>query len=92
MGKNTTDSFRDYEKVRNLNEIILSSIEEWVRVVDRDYNVKFANKALQEEFGDLTGKKCYEFWDGTVPCKECVSEIVRQEGSSRQREVEWQKG
>lgn len=84
------DSLREIERIRNLNEIILDNIDEWIRVVDRNYTVVFVNKAMQEAFGDVKGTKCYEFWGGMIPCQECISKIVRQDRSSQQREVEKQ--
>jgi len=75
---------------RRFYKIILDNIIEWVRVVDSNYNVTFANKALQEELGDVKGTKCYEFWGGMVPCEGCISAIARREHSGRQREVERQ--
>jgi PAS domain S-box-containing protein len=84
------DFAKDPEKIKYFSETILSSMDEWVRIVDSHHNVIFANKAMQTALGNITGTKCYEFWEGTIPCKECVSALARQEISAGQREVKRQ--
>ena len=68
-----------YKNKDNINEIILNSVNEYIRVVDRKYNVIFENSPMQEHLGVTKGKKCFEFWEGKEPCKGCVSASVRKE-------------
>jgi PAS domain S-box-containing protein len=75
-------------KTENLNEIILNSVNEYVRVVDRKYNVVYENTPMQEHLGITKGKKCFEFWKEKEPCKDCVSALVRENCLERIREVE----
>ena len=76
------------ERTENLNEIILNSVNEYVRVVDRKYNVVFENTPIQEHLGTTKGKKCFEFWKENEPCRECVSALVRENCTDSIREVE----
>ncbi len=76
------------EKNDNLNEIILNSISEYIRVVDRKYKVLFENAPMQTDLGKTEGKKCYEFWGEQEPCQNCVSATARKEFSPKIREVE----
>ena len=75
------------ERTENINEIILNSVNEYIRVVDRKYNVVFENSPMQEHLGITKGKKCFEFWGEKEPCRDCVSASVRKHGSERIREV-----
>ena len=79
---------KNLQKTDNLNEIILNSVNEYIRVVDKQYNVIFENTPMQEHLGKTEGKKCYEFWKETAPCENCVSATVRDDRSERIREVE----
>jgi len=76
------------ERSENLNEIILNSVNEYIRVVDRKYNVIFENAPMREQVGTTKGKKCFEFWKEKEPCKDCVSASVRKNCSERIREVD----
>jgi len=39
---------------------ILEAMEDGIYVIKDDYTVEFMNKAMTEDFGEGTGKKCYE--------------------------------
>jgi hypothetical protein len=56
-------------------------------VVDRKQNVVFENTPIKKHLGTTKGKKCFEFWGEKEPCKECVSDSVRKDGSEKIREV-----
>ena len=79
---------KDIEKNKNLNEIILNSVNEYIRVVDKKHKVLFENLPMQESYGRNEGKKCYEFWGEQEPCENCVSAATRKEFSPKIREVE----
>jgi sigma-B regulation protein RsbU (phosphoserine phosphatase) len=55
-------------------ENILDGMKDWVRVIDLEDNIVYANKAMKDELGsEVEGKKCYEFIGRTIPCEYCVS-------------------
>lgn len=74
------------DKENKRYETILNSVNEYVRVVNRNYDVVFENSPMQKEFGGTRGKKCYAFWNGNRPCQNCVSEKVRGDYEVRIRE------
>ncbi len=41
---------------------ILSSMEDGVYIVDREYNIQYINSHLKRQFGPVKGKKCYEYF------------------------------
>jgi len=57
-----------------LNYQVLESMADWVRVIDYDGNILYANKAMKDFVGeDLVGVKCYEACGKCDPCGFCIS-------------------
>ncbi|QQY79506.1 sigma-B regulation protein RsbU (phosphoserine phosphatase) [Keratinibaculum paraultunense] len=75
IGKKHIDSIGKMLKEYNaLNFHVLESMADWVRVVDYDGNILYANKAMKESLGDnIVGKKCYEVYVNKEPCGFCIS-------------------
>ncbi|NSW91556.1 MAG: SpoIIE family protein phosphatase [Firmicutes bacterium] len=47
---------------------------DWVRVLDLDCNIIYINKAMAEHMKvPVIGKKCYEAFNRSEPCENCVS-------------------
>ncbi|MBF0593276.1 MAG: PAS domain S-box protein [Nitrospirae bacterium] len=60
----------------NLNGI-MGTIEDGIYIVNRSHDIEFANMAILREFGEVNGRKCYEYLhDRTVPCPLCKNEEV----------------
>lgn len=56
---------------------ILDILNDGVYVINRDYEVEYANPAFIREFGPVGTKKCYEYLcEGSRPCPECRVEEV----------------
>ena len=57
---------------------ILDSIDEAVYIVDpNNYEILYINKNLRKLFGDTTGKKCYEAFQGLeFPCAFCTNKYI----------------
>lgn len=70
-----------------LNYHVLESMADWVRLVDFDGTVLYANESMKKALGsDLVGKKCYETTGKTKRCNFCISkrsiinnEVVQKE-------------
>ena len=70
-----------------LNLNVLESMADWVRVVDYDGNVLYANKAMREALGEeILNEKCYYVHENKAPCGFCISkrsirtnEVVQKE-------------
>lgn len=55
-------------------EDIINGMNDWVRVLDLDCNIVYANKAMEDALmKPIVGKKCYEAFDKQEPCENCVS-------------------
>ena len=70
-----------------LNYHVLESMADWVRLVDHDGNILYANEAMKKALGyDIVGKKCYEPTGKTRRCDFCIArrsiinnEVVQKE-------------
>ena len=59
-------------------EDILNGMYDWVRVIDRDHNVIYMNRAMSEGLGvHHLGKKCYEVLGRSEPLPELHLQEVR---------------
>ncbi|QWR77970.1 PAS domain S-box protein [Candidatus Magnetomonas plexicatena] len=56
---------------------ILDIMEDGVYIVTKDHDIEFINKALANEFGEVNGRKCYEYFhDKTEQCSWCKNDDV----------------
>ena len=65
-----------------LNYHVLESMADWVRLVDYEGNILYANEAMKRALGyDIIGKKCYEASGKTKKCDFCIAKrsIVNNE-------------
>lgn len=73
------------EKYKNigLNRLgIVDGMIDWVRVVDKNNTVLYANKKMQEDLGEeIIGKKCYEVLCRNNRCEYCISGTTLEDGS-----------
>jgi sigma-B regulation protein RsbU (phosphoserine phosphatase) len=59
---------------RHFVEDIVDGMLDWVRVIDRDNNVIYMNKAMSDGLGGpQTGLKCYQILGRSEPCINCIS-------------------
>lgn len=73
-----------------LNESQIEIVEgmiDWVRVVDNNNIVLYANKNMKEELGDIIGKKCYEVFCSNKKCDYCISKVTIEDGSILKKEA-----
>lgn len=70
-----------------LNYHVLESMADWVRVVDEERRVIYANKSMKRDLGmDIIGRKCYEIiYDGEA-CDSCITEKSIEIGEIIQKE------
>lgn len=73
---------------------ILEAMPDGVYIVDDEYTVVYANPAMLREFGEVGGRKCYNYLHGNDgPCATCPNEqvftgqTVRYEWTSRRGKV-----
>ncbi len=67
---------------------ILETLPAYVVLLDKDYNVPFANKVFRERFGESHGKRCYEFlFNRNLPCENCETYKVLK--NNKNHKWEW---
>ncbi len=81
---------RELKKSIELNESLLKSIPFGIDIVDRDCNILFVNKKLEEAFGKAAiGKKCYELYrDDGKQCEDCPLRSDIRIGETLKSEVD----
>jgi len=82
-----SDPIKQYGK--NINEDQLGIVDgmiDWVRVVDKNNTVLYANKKMKEDLGDIVGKKCYDVFCTNTKCDYCISSITSEKGCIMKKE------
>lgn len=70
-----------------LNYHVLESIADWVRVIDEEGIVIYANKSMKDDLGyDIIGKKCYEVICNVEVCDTCITRRSMDTGEVIQKE------
>ena len=70
-----------------LNYHVLEGMADWVRVVDKNGIIIYANETMKDAMGhDLVGKKCYLIHKNPVPCNFCITERSIKTGEVVQKE------
>ncbi|HQB63748.1 MAG TPA: hypothetical protein PLL21_05130, partial [Sedimentibacter sp.] len=73
------------EEYNNLDTDQISIVDgmiDWVRVVDKDNIVLYANKKMQDDLGEkMVGKKCYDVLCRGKKCDNCISSTTLESGS-----------
>ncbi|WP_326907580.1 SpoIIE family protein phosphatase [Sedimentibacter sp. MB31-C6] len=66
---------------------IVDGMIDWVRVIDKDNKVYYANKKMKEDLGeDIIGKKCYDVFCRDTKCENCISHKTLMDGSIFRKE------
>ena len=62
---------------KRLTYDILDGMVDWVRVIDKDRTIIFANKSMQEYLGQsLVGSNCYLVFGKACPCVRCIGDTT----------------
>ncbi len=65
---------------------IVDGMIDWVRVVDNNNTVLYANKKMREDLGEIVGRKCYEVFCVNKNCDYCISKTTIEKGSILKKE------
>jgi sigma-B regulation protein RsbU (phosphoserine phosphatase) len=69
---------------------IVDSMIDWVRVIDKNNNVFYANKKMVEDLGEnIIGEKCYETLCQEHECEYCISHETLTKGLILRKETEF---
>lgn len=72
---------------KNFIDEVINGMYDWVRVIDRDSNVIYMNKAMCEGLGTCqTGQKCYIATGKKAPCENCISRRAIFDGRVHEKE------
>lgn len=72
----------EYKKINENQLVIVDGMIDWVRVVDKNNMVMYANKKMKEDFGEeIVGKRCYDVFCQKSKCDYCISSITMEHGS-----------
>lgn len=75
------------EEIVNLNYQVLESMVDWVRVINKEGIIIYANKAMKDSLGeDIIGRECF-----TINCREkkcgfCIATRTMETGETMQKE------
>ena len=87
MGKGVLVAEADVNSYEVLNYHVLEGIADWVRVVNRDGIIIYANKSMKEELGEeIIGIPCDESHCGLNNCTFCITKRSMQTGEVIQKE------
>ena len=68
------DKYFDDQGISYTIEDIINGMTDWVRVIDRNGNILFLNKAMSQNLSnDCIGEKCYKSLGRSGPCEICTS-------------------
>ncbi|MCP4602448.1 MAG: PAS domain S-box protein [Proteobacteria bacterium] len=92
--KQTEDDLKlERDKLRALLDGGLAALNIGVDIVTEDREVVYQNKTLLDQFGDLTGKKCYEGYMGRKDsCDPCVMKQALEDNDIHRTELETPNG
>ncbi|MBU5425487.1 SpoIIE family protein phosphatase [Tissierella pigra] len=77
------------EEYGMLNYHVLEGMADWVRVVDKEGTIIYANKTMKEHLGDnIVGMKCYKAHCKVTPCTFCITKRSIKTGETVQKEEE----
>lgn len=68
-------------------EDIINGMYDWVRVLDRNDNIIYINRAMEMSVPkSAVGRKCYEVLGRSAPCENCISRKAVFDGESHMKE------
>lgn len=75
------------EEYGMLNYHVLEGMADWVRVVDKEGTIIYANKSMKDSLGqNIVGMKCYKSHGSEKPCNFCITERSISTGEVVQKE------
>jgi PAS domain-containing protein len=71
---------------KNLLQLLMDSLDRGITIQDREFNIIFQNKYMQDIFGHI-GEKCYRIYEFRDQlCKGCPMELVLRDGATHDAE------
>ena len=77
----------EIEYLNSYKELILSGLDEYIRVVDPVKKVvQYESIKFKKEFGDCEGNACFAFWKKEKECENCISVTALEQGKIQTKE------
>ncbi|KNF07781.1 putative phosphatase [Gottschalkia purinilytica] len=74
---------------RTLTYDILDGMVDWVRVINNNGIIIYANKSMEEALGkNIVGAKCYSVFGKSCPCVRCITDTTVSTGEIAEKEEE----
>ena len=87
VSRETGEASMAIAKNQKLMYEVIENMKSMARVIDDGSNVVYMNRKMREEFGDITGKKCYSLLCQDDKCLECISIPCENGDSERSRDI-----
>lgn len=93
MSQQITESQTRLEESRRLYRELFQKVPCYLTVVNPEFRIVRSNEAFKNEFGDLTGRKCYRAFKGKESkCQNCLVERTFADKLPHRSEEVWQTG
>jgi histidine kinase len=90
MGRQITERTKQLGESRARFKELFELVPCYLTVISRDFTIVRANRAFEEEFGDLRGKMCFAAFKGfEAKCKNCMVEKTFEDGMPHRAETVW---
>lgn len=66
---------------------VIERMDYMLRVMDEESNIIYMNQKMKQQFGDFTGRKCYELLSSDGKCINCISECCRRSYNAQAKDV-----
>lgn len=87
LNKNVSASLEKIKENPRLNYEILDGMVDWVRVIDTNNIIIYANKPMKDALGeDIIGKICYSALKKTCSCERCITDTTISTGCPSEKE------
>lgn len=71
----------------NLMHQVIERMDYMVRIMDSDNKIVYMNKKMRDEFGQATGRMCYEVLGKHGKCNHCISTSARFTGQPDAKDI-----
>lgn len=68
---------------------VIEKMDSMVRVMDGEDNIIYMNLSMRNEFGDLTGRRCFELLEKYEKCIDCVTAGCQRTGKTETKDIQF---
>lgn len=72
LEKEHKKTLTELEQQKMQMEFILEITKTWINIIDSEFNLRYVNEGTKKIYGEVNGKKCYEYaFNRHEPCPDC---------------------